>query len=122
MVKLKSDDDNWSNEVDEDFNHEKYYEELISELEDDYEYYEELISEHEEDYGYKEDRNLTYNIPKPDEIRISTKYISKDHEFQINEHLSLRLEGGSTEIYVDNQPFTQCKFLLMQFSLNKALA
>ena len=41
-------------------------------------------------------------------------------EFVINAFLSLRLEGGKTNIYINGELFNQCKFLLMQIPLNKA--
>lgn len=40
-------------------------------------------------------------------------------EFQINEYLSLKLEDGKTNIFVKNKLFRQCKFLLLEISINK---
>ncbi len=34
--------------------------------------------------------------------------------FRINKHLSLRLEGGVTKIYVNEEYFQMCKYLLMR--------
>lgn len=38
-------------------------------------------------------------------------------EFRVNKFLTLKLEEGKTVIYVDNKPFTQCKYLLLQIPL-----
>jgi hypothetical protein len=38
--------------------------------------------------------------------------LSENH-FRINEHLSLKLEGKATNIYVDGEKFKQCKYLLL---------
>ncbi len=40
-------------------------------------------------------------------------------EFKINEHLKLKLEDGITNIYVNNEFFNQCKFLLFTIPLEK---
>lgn len=40
-------------------------------------------------------------------------------EFRINEHLSLKLEEGKTNIYVDNERFSQCKYLLLNIHIDK---
>lgn len=40
-------------------------------------------------------------------------------EFRINEHLSVRLEEGKTIIYVDNERFSQCKFLLLNIRVDE---
>src|SRR4030042_4212275 len=37
-------------------------------------------------------------------------------EFKINEHLSLKLQNQKTMIYVNEEPFEQCKFLLFNLS------
>lgn len=39
--------------------------------------------------------------------------------FEINEFLSLRLLHNKTEIYIKNQPFKQCKFLLMNIDTSE---
>ena len=39
-------------------------------------------------------------------------------EFQINKFLKFRLENGKTSIYVKDQLFRQCKFLLINIELN----
>jgi Leucine-rich repeat (LRR) protein len=41
-------------------------------------------------------------------------------EFQINPFLSLRLERGETRIYVANELFLQCKFLLLNIPLSES--
>jgi hypothetical protein len=40
-------------------------------------------------------------------------------EFKINNYLSLRLEEGKTNIYVDNKLFRQCKYLLLNIDPNE---
>jgi hypothetical protein len=47
-------------------------------------------------------------------------YISELHpmkEFTINEFLSLKLEGGKTNLYVNDRLFEQCKFLLIHIPI-----
>ena len=39
--------------------------------------------------------------------------MSEDQSFRINEHIVLKLEEGKTVIYVDGEPFRQCKYLLL---------
>jgi hypothetical protein len=41
-------------------------------------------------------------------------------EFQINKFLKLRLENGKTNIYVKNQLFRHCKFLMINIGPNNA--
>ncbi len=41
-------------------------------------------------------------------------------EFQINRFLKLRLENGKTSIYIKDQLFRQCKFLLINIDPNNA--
>ena len=45
------------------------------------------------------------------------KKISKD--FVVNKYLTLRLEEGETNIYVNNEYFNQCKFLLLDIPINE---
>lgn len=40
-------------------------------------------------------------------------------EFRVNEHLLLRLEDGKTVIYVNNERFRQCKFLLLNIDVDE---
>ena len=40
-------------------------------------------------------------------------------EFKINKFITLRLEDGKTNIYINNQLFRQCKFLLININSNK---
>ena len=40
-------------------------------------------------------------------------------EFKINNHLSLRLEEGKTNVYVKNKLFRQCKYLLLNIAPNE---
>ncbi|MFX1344182.1 MAG: hypothetical protein ACFFAI_03670 [Promethearchaeota archaeon] len=39
------------------------------------------------------------------------------HKFLINKHLELRLENNKTKIYVNNELFIQCKYLLLNVSI-----
>ena len=38
-------------------------------------------------------------------------------DFKINDYLTLKLEGGRTIIYVKNQPFRQCMYLLLDIPI-----
>jgi hypothetical protein len=40
----------------------------------------------------------------------------EEKEFRINEHLTLKLIKGQTEIYIDEEPFHQCKYLLLNLT------
>ncbi|KKN41829.1 hypothetical protein LCGC14_0719410 [marine sediment metagenome] len=40
-------------------------------------------------------------------------------EFQINKYLILRLEDGETNIYINNQKFIHCKFLLLSVNIKE---
>jgi small GTP-binding protein len=48
---------------------------------------------------------------------IETHLINPD--FEINDHLSLRLENNKTNIYVGGRLFSQCKYLLLDISKGK---
>lgn len=39
--------------------------------------------------------------------------------FKVNQYITLRLEGGRTIIYVKDEPFRQCKFLLIDIPIKK---
>ncbi|TFG22661.1 MAG: hypothetical protein EU533_04005 [Promethearchaeota archaeon] len=40
-------------------------------------------------------------------------------EYHVNEFLKLRLEQGRTQIYVNNRPFIQCMYLLLNIPINR---
>ncbi|MBN1215502.1 MAG: hypothetical protein JXA99_08655 [Candidatus Lokiarchaeota archaeon] len=40
----------------------------------------------------------------------------KEREHRINQHLVLKLIKGKTEIYIDEEPFHQCKYLLLNLT------
>ena len=40
-------------------------------------------------------------------------------EFKVNEHITLRLEEDKTIIYVDDEPFDQCKYLLLNIPVEE---
>jgi hypothetical protein len=42
-----------------------------------------------------------------------------DRVFKINEYLTLKLEGGTTQIYINGQYFSQCKYLLLNIRRDK---
>lgn len=39
-------------------------------------------------------------------------------EFEINKYISLKLENGKTNIYVNNKKFKQCKYILIDIPIN----
>jgi len=41
---------------------------------------------------------------------------NNDKEFEVNKYITLKLEGGKTNIYVNNILFLQCKYLLLNLS------
>jgi hypothetical protein len=50
---------------------------------------------------------------------IAIRQIPSKNEFKINKFLKLKLEGGRTNIYVNNRRFMQCMYLLLNISVNK---
>ena len=40
-------------------------------------------------------------------------------EFKVNKYITLKLEGGKTNIYIKNELFNQCKFLLLDILVEK---
>ena len=40
-------------------------------------------------------------------------------EYKINDHITLRLEDGLTNIYINKKLFRQCKYLILEVSLNE---
>ena len=48
-----------------------------------------------------------------------SRIVGRSHEFIINKYLKLRLEQERTMIYVKNQPFRQCMYLLMNIRTDK---
>jgi hypothetical protein len=43
----------------------------------------------------------------------------RDFNFKVNEHLTLKLEGEETVIYVAGERFLQCKFLLLEIPVEE---
>jgi len=39
-------------------------------------------------------------------------------KFVVNDYLSLRLENGKTNIYVNNKKFIQCKYILLDIPID----
>jgi hypothetical protein len=50
---------------------------------------------------------------------ISIRALNQVKEFKINQYLKLRLEGGRTNIYVNNRLFRQCVYLLLNIQIDK---
>lgn len=40
-------------------------------------------------------------------------------EFKVNEYISLKLENGKTNIFVNDKIFKHCKFLLLDIPINR---
>lgn len=52
-----------------------------------------------------------------DEVLLrNTDKFPEEREFRINEHLKLKLIKGQTIIYIDEKPFHQCKYLLLNLT------
>lgn len=47
------------------------------------------------------------------------KDVTAKKEFKVNEYLTLKLEGGKTNIYVMGHHFNQCKFLMLDVPIDK---
>lgn len=47
------------------------------------------------------------------------KKIDSPFEFKVNEYLSLKLENGKTNIFVNDKIFKHCKFLLLDIPINE---
>ncbi|KKM15527.1 hypothetical protein LCGC14_1695180 [marine sediment metagenome] len=47
---------------------------------------------------------------------IEKKRVPEEKEFRINEYITLKLIKGQTEIYIDEKPFHQCKYLLLNLT------
>ncbi len=43
----------------------------------------------------------------------------ENQEYQINDFITLKLEGGHTLIYVEGEPFRQCKFLMLNIPIEE---
>ncbi|MFX1418269.1 MAG: leucine-rich repeat domain-containing protein [Promethearchaeota archaeon] len=50
---------------------------------------------------------------------VSIRSLNQAKEFKINQYLKLKLEGGRTNIYVNNRMFRQCMYLLLNISVNR---
>jgi len=50
---------------------------------------------------------------------ISINLASEIREFRVNNHIKLKLEGGRTNIYVNNRVFSQCMYLLLNIPVNR---
>lgn len=52
-------------------------------------------------------------------VLISINLVIKVNEFRVNKHIKLKLEGGRTNIYVNNRIFSQCMYLLLNIPVNQ---
>ncbi|MFW9820337.1 MAG: hypothetical protein ACFFE5_12070, partial [Candidatus Thorarchaeota archaeon] len=50
---------------------------------------------------------------------ISVRPLYKVKEFKVNSYLTLKLEGGRTNIYVKNRLFRQCMYLLLNIPISR---
>ncbi len=50
---------------------------------------------------------------------MSVGSLNQVKEFKINQHLKLKLEGGRTNIYVNNRLFRQCMYLLLNIPVDR---
>ncbi|MFX1601745.1 MAG: leucine-rich repeat domain-containing protein, partial [Promethearchaeota archaeon] len=50
---------------------------------------------------------------------VSIRSLHQIKEFEINRYLKLKLEGGRTNIYVNNRLFRQCMYLLLNIPVNR---
>ncbi|MFX1424816.1 MAG: leucine-rich repeat domain-containing protein [Promethearchaeota archaeon] len=50
---------------------------------------------------------------------IAIRHLPPKKEFKVNQYLKLKLEGGRTNIYVNNRRFMQCMYLLLNISVDK---
>jgi hypothetical protein len=50
---------------------------------------------------------------------IGLRQFNQRKEFEINQYLKLKLEGGRTVIYVNNRRFIQCMYLLLNIPVNR---
>jgi hypothetical protein len=56
-------------------------------------------------------------IRKRDKSKVNKEILyPEEREFRINEYITLKLIKGQTEIYVDGEPFHQCKYLLLNLT------
>jgi len=56
-------------------------------------------------------------IRNKDKPKIKEKKVyPEEKEYRINEHLMLKLIKGKTEIFIDKDPFHQCKYLLLNLT------
>ena len=49
-------------------------------------------------------------------LKMNLDGFPEEREFRINEHLKLKLIKGQTVIYIDEKPFHQCKYLLLNLT------
>lgn len=67
-------------------------------------------------------QDFTINGEKQTVIRKRTSVPARNYKkpyFKINDFLTLRLEGGETNIYVRGRLFNQCKYLLLNIPTNR---
>ncbi|MFX1488839.1 MAG: leucine-rich repeat domain-containing protein [Promethearchaeota archaeon] len=50
---------------------------------------------------------------------LAVRQLNPTKEFKVNQYLKLKLEGGRTNIYVNNRRFIQCMYLLLNIPIEK---
>ena len=50
---------------------------------------------------------------------IAIRQLNQKKEFKINQYLKLKLEGGRTNVYVNNRRFMQCMYLLLNIAVDR---
>lgn len=60
--------------------------------------------------------DMRYVRNRDKEEIIEEEIFPEERVYRINEHLTLKLIKGQTEIFIDEKPFHQCKYLLMNLT------
>jgi len=62
---------------------------------------------------------LSFTIVILSSLVLYNYYPTKVNEYKVNEYIKLKLEGGRTLIYVNNRPFRQCMYLLLNIPIDR---
>ena len=126
LMDITSDDFSEENWIEYDIKlTDKSFDSFIVELETEYQVIEDII--HKEDIDNTELQEILANWlifeidDKSKLLEEFMKFIKKRryYEFRINDFIIIRLEEGSTNIYVKNRFFNQCKYLLLNIPVEK---
>ncbi len=60
--------------------------------------------------------DMRYVLNRDKEVIEKKVVYPEKKEYRINKHLTLKLIEGQTEIYIDEKPFHQCKYLLLNLT------